>query len=227
MKSRSRRGIRRASMQVRLAVAAAVLAAGGAAGAVAVAATHGSAVTAQPAGYSRQALSEPKALSSAMNGWSRSPGRSLATLAEMTPMRTFNAIAWHHVTLALQRGTVVATTKNEFVVKSSNRALALWHLSRNTKYLNVGGSRTGMAAMTGGTMAAPGRMAATAKGLARGDLVFVFGERENRTLIAQLVLFAAPVKVAPKPAVTPTMTAVPSMKATPAATAPMVIGTHS
>ena len=227
MISSNKRGIRRAATRVRLAVAAAVLVGGGAAGVVAVAASHSGATTAQAAGYTRQALSEPKALSSAMNGWSKSPGRSLTTLSEMTPMRTFNTTAWHHVILVVQRGTVVATARREFVVKSSNHALALWHLSRNTKYLNVGGSRAGMAAMTGGTMAVRGRMNANAKGLANGDLVFVFGERENHTLIAQLVLFAAPVKVTPKPTATPSMTATPGMTATPTATAPTFGSTNS
>ena len=120
----NKRGIRRTATRVRLAVAAAVLVGGGAAGVAAVAASHSGAMTAQSAGYTRQALSEPKALSSAMNGWSKSPGRSLTTLSEMTPMRTFNMTAWHHAILAVQRGTVVAAAKKEFVVKSSNHTLA-------------------------------------------------------------------------------------------------------
>jgi len=54
-----------------------------------------------------------------------------------------------------------------------------------------------------------------AKGVARGDLVFIVGVRKGGThgsLVAELVLFAAP-------ATTPTVA--------PAATAPTVMGTHS
>ena len=69
-------------------------------------------------------------------------------------MSTFNMTSFHTHMLALQRGTVVATARNEFVIKSSNRMLEVWHLNSGTKLLNVGGSQTGMAAMTGGTMAA-------------------------------------------------------------------------
>jgi hypothetical protein len=67
------------------------------------------------------------------------------------------------------------------------------------------------------------------KGLAKGDLVFVFGERENRTLKAQLVLFAAPAAAAPMatPMATPTAPAAPAAPAvTPAGTVPTISGTH-
>jgi hypothetical protein len=246
MIGRNKRGVRRASMRVRLAVAAALLVGGGAAGVVAVAASHGSATTAQSAGFttamgSHQKLSETKALSSAMNGWNQSPGRSLSTLAEMTPMRSFNMTPFHTHMLALQRGTVLAAGRNEFVIKSTNRTLELWHVSHGTKFLNVGGSMTGMAAMTGGTMAAGGQMDAKVKSVTKGDLVFIFGERVHGQLVAQLVLFAAPMK-APAPVVTPSatpsmttspgMVAAPNMTATPGTmvtpTAPATItGTHS
>jgi hypothetical protein len=71
------------------------------------------------------------------------------------------------------------------------------------------------------------------KGVAKGDLVFVFGERENRTLKAQLVLFAVPMTAKPMaaptatatmPAATPTATAT-MPAATPAATTPVVTPT--
>ena len=67
-------------------------------------------------------------------------------------------------------------------------------MTRKTRTLNVGGTSTGMSAMTGGTMQVPSGwdMNMTVKGIAKGDLVFVFGEREHHTLKAQLVLFAAP-----------------------------------
>jgi hypothetical protein len=246
MIGRNKRGIRRASMRIRLGVAAAVLVGGGAAGVVAVVASHSN-TTAQSAGYTtsmgfRQSLSETQALSSAMNGWDRSPSSSLTTLAEMKPMSTFTMTSFHTHMLALQRGTVVATARNEFVIKSSNRMLELWHLNNGTKLLNVGGSQTGMAAMTGGTMAASGHMNTRVKNVAKGDLVFIFGEREHGELVAQLVLFAAPMKPAPTttPSATPSMTTSPSMTATPSMSATpsitsspvpgsngVIMGTHS
>lgn len=223
MTGRSKRGNRRASTRARLAVGAAVLAAaGGAAGVLAVAASHG-ATAAQSAGYTtyHHELSETAALSSAMNGWNASPVRSLSTLSEMTPMATFNLTPFHAHVLAVQRGTVLAAARDEFVVKSSNRTLELWYATSKTKFLNVGGNPTGMTAMTGGTMAVPGHLNMRARSLAKGDVVFVFGEREKGRLVAQLVLFAAPVTPqATSPAATPSMTAAPSMTATPAATAP-------
>jgi hypothetical protein len=233
-------------MRVRLAVAAAVVVGGGAAGVVAVAASHSGATTAQSAGYTttgfQRTLSETKAVSSAMNGWDRSPGKSLSTLAKMTPMRTFSMTTFHGHMLALQRGTVVAATRNEFIIKSTNHKLELWYVSHGTRFLNVGGNKTGMAAMTGGTMAASGPMNAKVKNVARGDMVFIFGERVHGKLVAQLVLFAAPMKAAPKatPSAMPSTTTTPGMTATPSVTAtpstvvtpaptgvePTVSGTH-
>jgi hypothetical protein len=251
MVSRNKRGIRRASVRVRLAVAATVIAVGGAAGVVAVVATHNGTLAAQSAGYTtshRQPLSETQALSSAMNGWNKSPSKSLATLAQMTPMPTFNTMPWHTHTIALQRGTVLAAAKDAFVIKSSNRQVELWFVNRGTKILNVGSSQTGMRAMTGGTMSMPGNMKMNmkTKTLAKGDLVFIFGERVHGELVAQLVLFVAPVKVTPRATATPSMTATPSWTATPSMTAtpsrpatpavpaiqgangtPTAVGTHS
>jgi hypothetical protein len=226
MIGRNKRGIRRASMRVRLAIAAAVLVGGGAAGVAAVAVSHSSAPTAAESasyytdswGY-RQSLSETQALSSAMNGWNTSQNRSLMTLAEMKPMSTFSMTQFHTHTLAVQRGTVVAASKNQIVVKSTNHMLELWNLNHGTKVLNVGGTQTGMAAMTGGTMGSPeqmGQMSMKAKSVAKGDLVFIFGERVHGELVAQLVLFAAPMKTSPvtTPAAMPSMTATPGMTAT-------------
>lgn len=235
MTGRSKRGNRRASTRARLAIGAAVLAAGGgAAGVLAVAASHGGATAAQSAGYitGNHELSETAALSSAMNGWSTSPGRSLETLSEMAPMSTFSMTPFHTHMLAVQRGTVVAATRNDFVVKSSNRTLKLWYANQKTRFRNVGGSTTGMAAMTGGTMAVPGRLNTAAKSLARGDVVFVFGEREKGRLVAQLVLFATPVtqEATMSPAVTPSAGAATPATApapAPASTGPAFSGTNS
>ena len=223
MIGRNKRGIRRASMRIRLGVAAAVLVGGGAAGVVAVVASHSNA-TAQSAGYTtsmgfRQSLSETQALSSAMNGWNKNPNQSIRTLTQMTPMRTFNMMPWHTHTIALQRGTVVAAVRDEFVIKSSNHQLELWYVNHGTKIVNVGSNPTGITAMTGGTMAMPSHMTMNmrTRTLAKGDLVFIFGERVHGNLIAQLVLFVAPTKVTPT--ATPSMTTSPTMTATPTTTA--------
>jgi hypothetical protein len=241
MIGRNKRGIR--SMRVRLAIAAAVLVGGGAAGVVAVAASHGNAATAQSAGYSTnlgRTMSYTGAMSSAMSDWHRSPNTSIVTISHMTPMSTFTMMPWHTHTIALQRGTVVAATKNQLVLKSTNRTLELWYLNHGTKVLNVGDNPTGISAMSGGTMGLPSRMNMKAKGLAKGDTVFIFGERIKGKLVAQLVLFVAPAKApvvtptattptATTPAATPTATATTPAPVTPRATstAPMFSGNNS
>jgi hypothetical protein len=220
----SKRGIRRASMRVWLAVAAAVIAGGGAAGAVELTAGHTGPATAESAGFSQatgRTLSYTSALSAAMKGWSKSPSTSLMTISHMKPVANYWTQSWHHVILVVQRGTVVAVGKGEFAVRSANGRTEIWHVTGKTMIRNVGGTSTGMSAMTGGSLRVPSwwAMNTKVKGLAKGDLAFVFGERENRTLKAQLVLFAAPVKTTAMPAATPT--------ATPTATAtiPMVTPT--
>lgn len=220
MIGRNTRGIRRASsMRVRLAVAAAVLVGGGAAG-VAVVASHSGPVTAASAGYySQSQLSESHAMSAAMNSWNKSQQNALSLISRMQPMHTFSMTQFHTHTLALQRGTVKAAIKNEFVIKSSNHQLELWFVNHGTKFLNVGGSAMGMNAMTGGnSMAMPSHMAMNkgAKVLAKGDLVFIFGEKVHGKLLAQLVLFVAPMKVTATP--TPSMTTSPTATAKPTAT---------
>jgi hypothetical protein len=224
MIGRNKRGIRRASsMRVRLAVAAAALVGGGAAGVVALSASHSGAATAESAGFSHAAgrtMSYSGAMSSAMNGWSKSQGTSLMTISHMKPMTNSWTQSWHSHTLVLQRGTVVAVGRGEFAVQSKNGTIKVWHVTRKTRTLNVGGTSTGMSAMTGGSMQVPSwwNMNMTVKGVAKGDLVFVFGEREHHTLKAQLVLFAAP--TATMPTATPTATT-PMGTPTPTATTPM------
>jgi hypothetical protein len=198
----SKGGIRRTSMRVRLAVAAALLVGGGAAGVVAISASHGGPATAEQAGFTQHSgrtMSYSGAMSSAMNGWSKSPGTSLMTISHMKPMTNSWTQSWHRHTIVLQRGTVVAVGKGEFAVQSRNGAIKVWHVTRKTRILNVGGSTTGMSAMSGGTMQMPSswNMNTNVSRLATGDLVFVFGERENHTLKAQLVLFAAPMTTMP------------------------------
>ena len=216
----SKRGMRRASMRVRLAVAAAVLVGGGAAGVVAMSASHGGAATAESAGFHHRGrtMSYSSAMSSAVKSWSKSPGTSLMTISHMKPVTNSWTQSWHRHVLVIQRGTVVAVGRDEFAVQSANGTIKVWHVNRKTRTLNVGGTSTGMSAMTGGTMKVPSwwNMNTTVKGIAKGDLVFVFGERENHTLKAQLVLFAAPTGT--MPTATPTAT---TPMATPTATTPM------
>jgi len=236
----SKRGISRASMRVRLTVAAAVLAGGGTAGVVAVSASHHGPATAESAGYyqpSGRTLSYTSALSSAMKGWDEAPGKSLTTISHMKPVVNYWTQSWHHAVIFLQRGTVVATGQGEFAVKSANGTTEIWHVNAGTKTLNVGVTSTGLSAMTGGTTKVPSwwNMNGKVKHVAKGDLVFVFGERESHTLKAQLVLFAAPMTARPMAAPTAAMTtpaATPTMTASPATTAPavapsVITGTHS
>src|ERR1700753_4287040 len=222
----SKRGYRRASMRVRMAVAAVVIAGGGAAGVVALSSSHSGPTAALSAGYSqpsRRAMSYTSALSSAMSGWNKSSAKSLATISHMKPVTNYWTQSWHHATIFIQRGTVIATARGEFVVQSANGTVEIWHANNGTKTLNIGASSTGMSAMTGGTMKVPSwwQMNTKVKGIARGDLVFVFGERQNHTLKAQLVLFAAPAKVTPAPTATTTMpTAAPTATVTVTQSAP-------
>jgi len=241
----SKRRISRAAMRVRLAVAAVVLA-GGAAGVVAESASHSGPATAESAGYYYQAngrtLSYTSALSSAVKGWSKSPSTSLRTISHMKPVTNYWTQSWHRAIIFIQRGTVVAVAKGEFAVRSANGTTEIWHVNGGTEIRNVGGTSTGLSAMTGGTTKVPSRwkMNTKVRGVAKGDLVFVFGERENHTLKAQLVLFAAPAKTAITPKATPTATAttpaamptatvMPTATATarPTATAPVVTPTST
>jgi hypothetical protein len=233
----SKRGMRGMSMRARVAVAAAVLAGGGAAGAVALSAGHDSAVTAQSAGFvqsSGQKLSYTSAISSAMRTWDTSPSTSLRTISRMQQINNYWMQSWHHHTLFFQRGKVVAVGRDEFAVRSADGMLEIWHTSGKTAILNVGGTSMGMSAMTGGSvnMRVPSwwAMNTRIKGLAKGDLVFVFGEREGRTLKAQLVLFAAPTATVTTPTVMPTTTTPATTTIAPAVaprgTVPTVSGTH-
>jgi len=159
MNSRNRRRNRQASMKARLGLAAAVLAGGGAA-AVAVAASHNSSATpttADSAGYVlkfQHTVSEEQALTSALNMWNSNQSRSLSTLAQMTPMRTFSQFTWHHTQFAAQRGVVVAATRQFIVVKSANGKPELWFLNHWTRQKNVTVNPTGMVAMSGNNVAA-------------------------------------------------------------------------
>lgn len=239
MIGRNKRGIRRAATRVRLAVAAAVLVGGGAAGVVAVAATHGGSVSAQSAGYythyRHDGLSESHAMSDAMDWWHKSPQTSFSLINRMQSIRTVSMTSFHSHMIVVQRGTVAAAAPGEFVTRSLNDQLEVWHTTGGTKLFNVGGNQAGWNAMSGGTMsgygswnwsnASSGNWNMSARTLARGDLVFVFGEKAGSRLVAQLVLFAQPTQFTGTAApvtmpATPAMTATPTMAAVPGATSP-------
>jgi hypothetical protein len=162
MIGRNRRGNRQATMKARLAVASAVIAGGAAIGAVAVATSnHPTPLATQSAGYTlnfHHPISEATALSTALTGWTTSHQKSLSTLAQMTPMKTFST-AWHHRTqYAVQRGVVALATRHWLLVKSATGSLHLWLLSGKTHVMNVANSTTGTAAMTGSTPATTAAM---------------------------------------------------------------------
>jgi len=156
MIGRNSRGSRQGSMKARLGIATAILVGGGAIGVTAIAAaSHASTpatTTAQSAAFTmnfHHRVSEQVALSSAISTWGTAQGRSLTTLAEMAPMRTFSQV-WHrHTLFAAQRGVVVLATRKFLLVKSANRALHLWWLTGGTVVKNVAASPMGMVAMTG------------------------------------------------------------------------------
>jgi hypothetical protein len=223
MMNRNRRGSRRTSIQIRLAIAAAVLVGGGAAGVALVASNHGSSQVADSAGYttsSNQVLSESSAMSSAMNWWNKSQQTSLVVISKMVTIQAISVTTWHDKALVVERGTVIAKDPGEFVTTAMNGDFEIWHFNNGTKFLNVGNSKTGWNAMTGGTMSSQGswnwsnttnsKWNPSVKTPAKGDLVFIFGERVHGQLDAQLVLFAAPMTTAPTPFPTQTHTVTPT-----------------
>jgi hypothetical protein len=154
---RNRRGSRHVSTKARLGIAAAVLLGGGAIGTVAVATNDLSSMTAQSAGYTvnfQHPVSVQTALTTALNDWSWSQQRSMSTLANMAPMKSFVTVRRGHTTLAAQRGAVVLATKHFLLVKSANGSLHLWLVNGATKVKNVAASGTGMTALTGSSSAA-------------------------------------------------------------------------
>jgi hypothetical protein len=225
----SKRGIRGVSLRMSLAAAAVVLAGGTTAALVAVGASHGGAETVESAGFSQasgRTMSYTSALSSAVKDWSKSPSTSLTTISHMKPVTNSWSQSWHHAIIVIQRGTVVAVGKNEFAVKSASGTIKIWNVNRATKTKNVGGTATGMSAMTGGTMKVPSRWTLNTRvtRIAKGDLVFVFGERVGRTLKAQLVLFAAPATTNRRSTAKPTVTA---PAPAPTGVGATITGTHS
>jgi hypothetical protein len=228
----SKRGIRGVPLRMSLATAAVVLAGGMTAALVAVGASHGGAETAESAGFSQasgRTMSYTSALSSAVEDWSKSPSKSLTTISHMKPVTNSWSQSWHRAIIVIQRGTVVAVGKNEFAVKSANGTIKVWNVNRATRTKNVGGTATGMSAMTGGTMKVPARWTLNTRvtRIAKGDLIFVFGERVGRTLKAQLVLFAASATTNRKPVAT--ATAKPTVTApapAPTGVGATITGTH-
>jgi hypothetical protein len=227
-----KRGIRGVSLRMSLAAAAVVLAGGTTAAIVVVGASHAGTETAESAAFSQasgRTMSYTSALSSAVKDGSKSPSTSLTTISHMKPMTNYWSQSWHHAIIVIQRGTVVAVGKNEFTVKSANGTIKMWIVNGATKTKNVGGTATGMSAMTGGTMKVPSRrtMNTRVTRIAKGDLVFVYGDRVGRTLKAQLVLFAAPATTNRMSRATPT--AKPTVTApapAPTGVGATITGTH-
>ncbi|HEY6492161.1 MAG TPA: hypothetical protein VIZ43_02740 [Trebonia sp.] len=194
-------------------------------------ASHSGAAVAESAGYyqtSGQTLSYTSALSSAVKDWSKSPGTSLTTISRMKPVTNYWTQSWHRATIFIQRGTVVAVARGEFAAKSANGTIEIWHTNGKTATLNVGATSTGMSAMTGGTTKVPSwwNMNTKVRGIAKDDLVFVFGERENHTLKAQLVLFAAPTTTTTTTTPTATMPTATAPAVAPTGAVATVSGTH-
>jgi hypothetical protein len=191
-------------VRVRLAVAAAVLVGGGAAGVAAISSSHG-ATGALSAGYntsSSQPSSWMDGMSWSMNNWNTSQTQSLVTISKTVTVKTFTTMTWHNKSFASQRGTVVAVAPNEFVVQSTDGTFGVWHFNNGAKFVNIGNSKTGWNAMSGGNMSSWGSYNWSdyaksswnmhTKTLAKGDLVLVFGQKVHGVWWAQLVLFAAP-----------------------------------
>jgi hypothetical protein len=154
---RNRRGSRRGSLKSRLAIAAAVLVGGGAIATVAVATSDLSSMSAQSAGYTvsfSRPVSVPTALSTALTDWTKSQQKSLSTLADMAPVKSFATVKKGHTVFAVQRGVVVLATKHFLLVKSVNGSLHLWLVNGATNSKDVAGSATGMTALTGSSSAA-------------------------------------------------------------------------
>ena len=180
---------KRASLRVRLAVAAAVLVGGGAAAAVGVAASHGGATAATSAGFTSSATSWQQGMSWAMDNWNKKQQQSLVVITKTVTVQTITVGTFHTHTFVAQRGTVVAKAPWEFVVKSTTGNFGVWHFNGGTKFVNIGNSKTGWNAMSGGSMSSMGSwnwsdMANSSwnshtKTIAKGDLVFVFGTKSH------------------------------------------------
>jgi hypothetical protein len=214
MSKRRNRGF---SMKARITTAAAVVVAGGAAAAVVVAGHGGGTTAATSAGFDTKSMSVTQAMSSAMNGWNKNPNQSIVTISKQQPMNSFYQTSWHQKTLAEQRGTVVAAVGKELAVESANKKVELWHWNGNTHVVNVAGNKTATTDVTGSASnwLSSWHMKKSSK-LAKGDLVFIFGEKVHGELEAQLVLFAAPTTTT---TATPTATATSTATSTTTATA--------
>jgi hypothetical protein len=219
MIDRNKRGVRSVGGKACLAVAAAVLVGGAAAGVVALDAGHNNVTTVQSASYT---ISEAAAVTLASDDWAKSPAKSLAALAQMTPIRAFREQREHGITFAAQRGIVVRVTKKFLVVKSANGEVHPWRLSGTTRFKDVADTNTGMAALTGSKATA--RATRATKDVMRGDLVLVAGTSAHGLLKAELVLFATPRTSMPRPTAKPTV--IPSPNVT-ISGQPAEIGSHS
>jgi hypothetical protein len=147
-------------------------------------------------------MSWQQGMSWAMDNWNTRQQQSLVVINQTVTVQTFTMAKFHSHMFVAQRGTVVAKAPWEFVVKSTTGTFGVWHFNGGTKFVNIGNSKTGWNAMSGGSMSSMGSwnwsdMANSSwnsrtKTIAKGDLVFVFGQKVHGIWKAQLVLFAAP-----------------------------------
>jgi hypothetical protein len=145
-------------------------------------------------------------ISWAMDNWNTSQTQSIVVITKTVTVKTFSTMWFHNKQFATQRGIVVARAPWEFVVKSTSGTFGVWHFNGGTKFVNVGNSKSMWNAMYGSSMSSWGSWNSSwnwsdyansswnsrTKTIAKGDLVFVFGQKVNGIWKAQLVLFAHP-----------------------------------
>jgi hypothetical protein len=151
------------SLRARLGIATAVVVGGGAIGAVAVAtAGHTTVSSARAAGYSshyQPSSNQANALATALSDYSESHAQAFSMFSHLTNTGRETEM-WHgRSKFAFERGAVVLATRKFAVIRAANGTFNVWWLSRGTKVINVAGSMTGTAALTGSTSAASQAMA--------------------------------------------------------------------
>lgn len=158
-------------------------------------------------------------VSNSQSGWAAMTGSTAAASAAMaannlTPATTMMAGS---TTAAAQLAAPVA--KPATIRVDTGTVTVTITIASNTATVTAPNTATTTSSVipmtTRPTMTRQWNWTAT-KGVRRGDLVLVAGQRVHGFLIAKLVLFAAPNAVTPMPTATPTVTATPTSTATPA-----------
>ncbi|HLH83148.1 MAG TPA: hypothetical protein VKV38_07780 [Trebonia sp.] len=158
-------------------------------------------------------------VSNSQSGWAAMTGSTAAASAAMTannltPATTMMAGS---TTAAAQLAAPVA--KPTTIRVDTGTVTVTITIASNTATVTAPNTATTTSSVipmtTRPTMTRQWNWTAT-RGVRRGDLVLVAGQRVHGFLIAKLVLFAAPNTVTPMPTATPTVTATPTSTATPA-----------